>query len=355
MKALLILFLFPFTLWANTDESRSALAELAKKVTTTTLSNGMRVIIYPRGRAPVFSGIVSVRVGGVDETIGHTGISHMLEHMAFKGTHIVGTSDFNQEQKLLASLEEIVLNSKAGRDLNEQQQEEWNTIQNKLDTLWTRGEVDREYKKRGAVGLNATTSKDLTNYFVSLPRSAFEFWAWMESERFLAPVMRQFYKERDVIMEERRMRFEDSPDGKLYEHMLQVAYIAHPYRNPLIGYEFDLHSLTATETYQFQRRYYVPDNIVVAVVGAVNPETDLPILEKYFGRLAARPLPKRPSAVEPEQSGERVIKIEAEASPQLLIAYRKQNYPHPDDAPNICLPIAVQKFCCCEITSKGHI
>jgi predicted Zn-dependent peptidase len=134
-------------------------------------------------------------------------------------------------------------------------------------------------------------------------------------------------------MEERRMRSDDDPEGKLYEMLLGIAYLRHPYRNPVIGYEYDVKRLTAAKTDEFRRKYYVPSNMVVSVVGDVDESTDRAILEKYFGRLPVGDSPPPPQMREDEQSGEREIVLERDVSPQLYLAYHKPNYPHPDDAP----------------------
>ncbi|MBN8549285.1 MAG: insulinase family protein, partial [Deltaproteobacteria bacterium] len=331
-----ILFVSPNVLHAQASsgqESRSTLAALASKVKFYTLPNGLRVILYRRGDAPVFGAAVGVRVGGTDEQVGRTGISHMFEHMAFKGTDTVGTKDYAREQKLLAELETLVAQRGPDGKLASTQQARWDEIMKELNTLWNRSQFVSELEKRGASDLNATTDKEMTRYFMNLPRSAFEFWCWMESERLLHPVMREFYQELEVVKEEKRMRYDDDPSGKLYETLLGVAYLSHPYRNPVIGYDADLRNLTATAVDQFRRTYYVPGNMAIAVVGDVNPESDIKIIEKYFGRLPSAPLPPRPDVVEGPQEGERSFTLQANASPQIFIAYHKPQYPHADDAP----------------------
>lgn len=325
--------LFAVQSHALDSQTNSALSVLKEGIRKYTLSNGVRVLLYDRGIAPVFSGVVAVRVGGVDEPEGKTGISHMLEHMAFKGTSVFGTKDFDKERELLDQLEEVIRNSDKGQNFSPEQKERWSQLQSQLQELWTGDDFIREYRVRGAAGMNATTDKELTNYFVSFPKSAFEFWCMMESSRLVDPVLRQFYKERDVVMEERRMRYDNSPDGKLYELLLNTAYSQHPYRNPVIGYPEDIRSLTAKETAEFQKQYYVPENIVVSVVGDINPETDLPLLEKYFGRLKVAASPERTKIVEPMQQGEKRVSYKTNSSRKVFIGYKKPNYPHQDDAP----------------------
>lgn len=315
----------------HADDSASALASMASKVHYETLPNGIRVILYNRGIAPVFSGAVVVRVGGSDEAMGETGIAHLFEHMAFKGSQRVGTKDFGRERKLLARLEEIASASQAAQKLSDEQKREWDDIHSQLKELWISDDFTRRYEQQGAVGQNATTDKEFTKYFVDLPRSAFEFWCQMEAERLVQPVMRQFYQERDVVLEERRMRFDDDPGGKLYELLLGVAYQRHPYRAPVIGYERDIKSLTATKLEAFRKKYYTARNIVISVVGRVNPEDDMKVISKYFGEVPTGSDIVRDIIAEGEPEGERRVTLKMAASPQVIIAYAKPNYPHPDD------------------------
>jgi predicted Zn-dependent peptidase len=155
----------------------------------------------------------------------------------------------------------------------------------------------------------------------------------MEADRLIDPVMRQFYQERDVVLEERRMRYEDDPGGKLYEQLLSVAYQRHPYRMPVIGYERDIRAITASQLETFRRRYYVPSNIVIGLVGRVEPERDIRLLERYFGEIPSGPGVERDIVDEGPQEGQRRADISMKASPEVIVAYRKPNYPHPDDPP----------------------
>lgn len=297
---------------------------------TATLSNGLKVLFFKREGAPVFAGAVTVQVGGVDEPVGLTGISHMFEHMAFKGNDSIGTKDYARELPLLEAEERIMQQSK-GRKLSENEQRELASIREQLRGLWDDEAYQRELSRRGAVGLNAQTSADQTSYYVKLPRGAFEYWCWAESERLVNPVLRQFYTERDVVLEERRMRFDDDPGGAIYEKLLQVAFTKHNYRHPVIGYASDLSKLTATDLESYRQRYYVPDNIAISLVGDVDAKRDLPVLEHYFGRLAVSSTLKEQPEREPAQQEERRFIVKKEASPQVLIAYHKPNYPDKRD------------------------
>ena len=314
------------------EKSEQALERLRDNVKKYTLPNGLRIIFYRRGIAPVYSSIISVGVGGVDETPGETGVSHMFEHMAFKGTEIIGSKDFETEKKLLAELESIVQAGRAIESFSPEEKKRWAEIHQKLATLWNNEEFSREFERRGAVGLNASTDKEMTRYFESMPKNVFEFWCSLESERIKHPILRQFYQERDVVLEERRMRFDDDPMGRLYEKLLQKAYDKHPYRAPVIGYEKDIRALTATKLDAFRKKFYVPSNIVISIVGDVNPEEDIKLIEKYFGDIPSADRPEKIKVIEPPQKQEKELSIKAHAASAFMVAYHKPHFPNPDDA-----------------------
>ena len=315
---------------AQNSVPRAEIDRFGSKVERRTLSNGLRVVFYRRGMAAVFSSTIAVKVGGVDEHVGATGISHMLEHMAFKGTHTIGTGDYARESELLSQVEDLAPRS---AHFTPQESAEWQRLHEELKKIWKSEEFSSAYEEHGAVGINATTDQELTSYYISLPRSEFEYWAQTESDRILNPVMRQFYQERDVVMEERRMRSDDDPQGKLAEVLSGIAFLRHPYRNPVIGYPEDIQNLTATAVAKLHSDYYVPRNIVIALVGDVDPSVDLPILERYFGGIPDREPPARPTIVEPKQEGERRVQLTSPATTFVALAYHKPAYPDPDDAP----------------------
>jgi len=295
------------------------------------LDNGLRVLFYTRDVAPVFSGVVSVRVGGVNEVLGKTGASHLFEHLAFKGTPEIGTSNYERERELLKELEKLYGKSDFGEALSSEELAMKTSLLDELNRLWRVEEFTNLYRKWGAHGMNATTGKELTNYFTSFPVTSFEFWCWMESERLMRPVARQFFKERDVVIEERRGRYENSPSGKLYEHLLSQAFQRHPYRNPVIGYEGDIRRIQPQDVLDLHKKYYVASNIVVSIVGALSSDQALPIIEKYFGRVLRGPRPEGPTEIEPKQNGEKRFTVIHDAEPSLFIGYKKPVYPDPQD------------------------
>jgi predicted Zn-dependent peptidase len=182
------------------------------------------------------------------------------------------------------------------------------------------------------VGLNANTSEDSTNYFYSMPANRLELWAYLESERFRHPVLREFYKERDVVHEERRLRIDSSPIGRMIEQFFAAAYVAHPYQRSGVGWPSELDHLTATEAERFFHEFYVPSNTVVALVGDVQPGPALAIVEKYFGRIPAAPRPEPMTTIEPEQFAERSVILQDKSQPIYIEGYHRPSYRDPDDA-----------------------
>jgi predicted Zn-dependent peptidase len=182
------------------------------------------------------------------------------------------------------------------------------------------------------VGLNASTDRDETTYYYSFPQNRLELWAYLESQRFLEPVMRQFYKERDVVYEERRMSVDSSPQGRLLEQFLRAAFIAHPYGRPVIGWPSDLRAFSATDAANFFNKYYVPANVVVTVVGDVKAAEAMPVIEKYFGRIPGRPAPEPLRTREPPQQAVRTVLIHDRSQPIYVEGYHRPDFRDPDDA-----------------------
>jgi predicted Zn-dependent peptidase len=187
------------------------------------------------------------------------------------------------------------------------------------------------YQRNGGVGLNATTGKDLTRYFLSLPANRLPLWAVVESNRMNDVVLREFYKEKHVVMEERRMRTDNSPNGRLYEAFTSAAYMAHPYGLPVIGWPSDLETLSRGETQAFFQTYYGPANAIIAVVGDVNPHEVIALIENTFGKIPPRPPSPPVLTQEPPAAGERRVEVEYEAEPAVLIGFHKPPAGHPDD------------------------
>lgn len=309
------------------------------RTTEHVLDNGWTFIIVERPVAPVFSFATVVDVGAAQEVPGITGLAHMFEHMAFKGTPNIGTTDYEAEAK---ALEEVEAAYQAYELARRQPRADAAEVEKLLAAFQEKQEAAFQYvvpnefgeliDKNGGTGLNASTNSDSTNYFYSLPANRFELFAFLESERFLHPVFREFYKERDVVQEERRMRTDSQPIGRMIEQALSVAFLAHPYKQPVVGYMSDLQSFTATDAKEFYETHYVPANMVTTLVGHVDAEAVIPILEKYFGRIPAGPKPEPLRTVEPPQIGEKTVVLVDPSQPVYTEMYHRPSALHPDHA-----------------------
>lgn len=317
--------------------SVTAMPGLAERVIEHTLANGLTVLLVERHQAPIVSINVTFGVGGINEVTGATGVAHLYEHMAFKGTRTIGTKDYESERPLLDEIDrlnaELAARRAAEADSKESQRLEkvLKDTQERADQLVVGNEMSLLYQRHGAVGLNASTGKDVTRYVVSLPANRLPLWAAIESDRMAHPVLREFYKERAVVMEERRLRTEDSPNGLLYEAFAAAAFQAHPYKFPTIGWGSDIQALTRAETERFFRTYYGPARATIAIAGDINPPEVLALIERTFGRIPPAPAPPPVVTTEPEQRGERRVEVEFDAEPILLIGYHKPAIGHPDD------------------------
>jgi predicted Zn-dependent peptidase len=293
-----------------------------------------------RHEAPVVSFQTYVDVGSVDDPKNRTGLAHMFEHMAFKGTPVVGTLDYDKERPALDRVDQAVDALEAERRkghladskrLQALRAEVEKAVQEAAQ-LANSEEFSRLVEENGGTGLNAGTASDATFYVMSLPSNRLELWFYLESERFLHPVFRDFYKERDVVREERRMRTESSPVGKLIEVFLAAAYSAHPYGWPGVGWASDIEGLTVDDARRFFETYYVPANMTIAVVGDVDPKRVKGLAEAYFARLPKRPLPPVVETEEPPQEGQRRLEVISEAQPVTVVGYKKPSKYHPDRA-----------------------
>ncbi len=316
------------------------IASFEKRITVKKLANGMTVIIMERPEAPVFSFYTHVDAGSAQEVQGITGLAHMFEHMAFKGTDKIGTTNYPAEKAALAKVEQTYAayqmenEKEVGRDPKkvEQLAAAWKAAIEDANQYVIPNQFGEIVESQGGVGLNANTDLDETLYYYSFPENRLELWAYLESERFLHPVMREFYKERDVVMEERRMRTDSSPQGRLLEQFLAAAFVAHPYGRPVVGWPSDLVAFSATDAQKFFNKYYVPANVTIAVVGDVKAATALPIIEKYFGRIPAGPEPEPLRTKEPPQRSVREVILHDKSQPLYIEGYHRPNYRDPDDA-----------------------
>jgi predicted Zn-dependent peptidase len=315
-------------------------ASFEKRITIKKLPNGLTILICERPEAPVFSFYTMVDAGSVQDPMGATGLAHMFEHMAFKGTDTIGTTDYAAEKPALEKVETAYAAYIAERDKTVGRDEAtlkdlekaWKDALAEADKYVKSNEFSKIIEQNGGEDVNASTSYDATDYEYSLPSNRLELWAYLESERFLHPVMREFYKERNVVIEERRMRTDSNPTGRLIEQFTAAAFAAHPYHRPTVGWMSDLNSFSATDAQKFYDKYYVPSNMVVAVAGDVKAAQAMPILEKYFGRLPAHPRPDEITTTEPPQNSERKVVLREKAQPLYLEGYHRPDYMTKDDA-----------------------
>jgi predicted Zn-dependent peptidase len=314
------------------------LDRVIKKLTEFRLDNGLKFIVLERHQAPVVSFLTYADVGGVDEPDGKTGVAHFLEHLAFKGTTRIGTENYTVEKPLLERLEQLdtqIKTAKADGKKDEvaKLEAEFKQVESEASKLVKQNEMGRIVEQAGGVGLNASTSTEATRYFYSFPANKLELWMSLESERFLDPVIRrEFYKEKDVILEERRMRVENSPIGMMLEKFIDTAYKVHPYRRPVIGYDKDIRNLTPADVQKFYDAYYTPSNIAIAIVGDVNPTEVKKLAQTYFGRYQAKTKPVEKIPVEPQQKQTREVTLELPSQPLYLEGYHRPPITHPDNA-----------------------
>jgi predicted Zn-dependent peptidase len=289
------------------------------------LANGMRWLVLPRTGAPTVSFIVKFRVGAVNETRGQTGMAHLLEHLLFKGTETLGTRDATAERALFVrmdALQDSILALEAGGD---------NTavpvLRERIDSLETEAgahvlpnEFERVLSTNGGRSLNATTDWESTTYYVELPANRAQLWFLLESDRMANPVFREFYAERDIVAEERRLRVETNPGGLLFEAHMATAFTTHPYGQPVVGYMADIQRLRRPDV----EAYFV------TVVGDIDPDQILAWADEYFGDLPASETPGPVLSREPAQRGERRVEVVFDAEPQVRIGWPVVETSHPD-------------------------
>lgn len=349
---LLVSFLVAILLWwgflpgialakTQTPSAQSSiqpyLNRVIKQLTEFRLDNGLKFIVLERHQAPVVSFLTYADVGGVDEPDGKTGVAHFLEHLAFKGTTKIGTSNYQVEKPLLERLDQLAQQITAAKAANKKDEvapleAQFKQIEAQAAKLAKQNELGRIVEQAGGVGLNATTSTEATRYFYSFPSNKLELWMSLESERFLDPVFREFYKEKDVILEERRLRVENSPIGLMIEKFIGTAFQAHPYKRPVIGYDQDIRNLTREDVQKFFETYYAPSNLTIAVVGDVNPTEVKRLAQIYFGRFKAKEKAVPQIPAEPKQTQTREVTVEFPSQPWYLEGYHRPAITHPDQA-----------------------
>ena len=321
--------------FAQDNAIQPYLDRVAAEVTEFTLDNGMKFIVLEQHEAPVASVMLYANVGASYEEDGQTGVAHYLEHLAFKGTTRIGTTNYTAEKAVLDQLDAVfdrlIQAEETGSEAEiAELQAQFVALQEEAAAYVEQNKFGQIIEQAGGTGLNATTSADATRYFYNLPSNKLELWFSLESERFLDPVFREFYKEKDVILEERRMRVDNSPIGQMIERFIEVAFTENPYRRPVIGYMEDLRKATRANVQAFFDAYYGPSNLIAAVVGDVDPNRVQQLAEAYFGRYEAKADPAELVVNEPEQTAERDFTLELVSQPWYLEGYHRPGINDPD-------------------------
>jgi len=322
-------------------------------VTEVVLGNGMKWLLFERHESPTVAAGWTARVGSVNERPGITGISHFFEHMMFKGTRTIGTKDLDADLKLIEDQEKVREEMRAEMvkmremlrrgEIDDVQKPESRTdryrelekqfdalVQKQRETI-IKDHLDQIYTRNGGENLNAFTSEDQTAYFIRVPSNRLELWAWLESDRLLNPVFREFYSERDVVFEERRLRTESTPLGKYDEAFNALFWEAHPYLWPVVGWASDIPMYTLAQAKDYFATYYAPNNITGALVGDFKIAEVTPLLERYFGRIPRGKLEPPPVVtLEPQSLGEQRYGAQAETSPTVRIWWKAVPFVHKD-------------------------
>ncbi|MBU2573086.1 MAG: insulinase family protein [Elusimicrobia bacterium] len=341
----LLLLCAPLHAGAGTGDDMTKLKKLGAEVekdakfppvVSYTMKNGLRLLILEKKFVPTVSFTMIFRVGNVDGLPGKTGLAHLFEHMAFKGTKTINSAGFSKEKVLLEKVETaakamIAEESKASPEPAklEELRKALAGAEKAADALIVKDEYWKIYNELGEHGMNAMTSTDYTGYIVSLPSNRLEAWMIIESDRFKNAVLREFYRERSVVMEERRMG-ESDPNRLMWETLFINAFAAHPYHNPTIGWMDDLKRLTRTDADQFFKTFYAPNNATLAVVGDIKPEEVIKLAEKYFASWKKRPLPERNYTKEQPQKSEKRINVFFKAKPSLRMGFHNTGWGNPD-------------------------
>ncbi|NQT35670.1 insulinase family protein [bacterium] len=398
-----ILMIFLISISTAELASAGKAGTLDERVREKILDNGLRIVVVERHTAPVFFTLISFRVGASHESPDHSGLSHFLEHMLFKGSKNVGTKDYASEVPIMDELEEIAgtirdiqitlkpwrfklfdeyaakvkseLTAEIRQEIGSDEAAGWRAVLEQLpsdftdlpeewsrsqwllkdreNNYWTlyrdllehralladlivqqrefinQNELSQIYEMRGGRRQNAFTSYDQTTYMVGLPSNCLELFLYLEADRFTNPVFREFYSEKKVVMEEKRM-YMDEPGGLLWETFMSTAFRAHPYGRPIIGWLSDIELTLRTDMEEHFKRFYAPNNCQLTIVGDVNAKEVFKLAEKYFGDWKPSKVADEMTVVEPEQNGERRIQVEFDAEPRLGIGFHVPVAPHPD-------------------------
>jgi predicted Zn-dependent peptidase len=317
------------------------------------LSNGMKALFLPRHDEATIAGGWVAHVGSSNERPGITGIAHLFEHMMFKGTTTIGTKNLQKDLEIINEQERIRdlmraeeakvreawrLGEVSDPATPENMTPRWRELSKQFNEqialqrqIIVKNEFDKIYTTAGASGMNAFTTEDMTGYFLNVPANKLELWMWMESDRIFHPVFREFYAERDVVYEERRMRAESTPLGKFAEAFASMFWTSCAYHWPVLGWPSDVSSISKAQADEFYSIYYAPQNLTLILVGDFDPGNAATLAEKYFGRIpAGKQPPPDVITTEVKQPAEKRMNAEAETNPQVDIWWHGVPFQHRD-------------------------
>lgn len=323
--------------------------------TVVTLNNGLTVIMLVRHEQPTVAGGVFYNVGGADDPRGKSGIAHMFEHMLFKGSKIIGTSDYEAERpliaeqdrlrdKMIAEMQKMRIRKRRGQIDDVLDPAQWTSAYTEMKKRYDElveeqrayiknNELFNLYTTNGGARLNAGTMEDATFYFVVLPANKLELLFWIESDRMANGIMREFYVERDNVREERRLRTESTPTGMLDERFNSMFWQSHPYGVPVIGWPSEVESITRDDVRDFYKVYYAPNNACLVLVGDFNTESAMTLAKRYFRRIPrGEKVPPPVITEEPPPIAERRFYGEAETNPRVMIRFHTAAIGHADEA-----------------------
>lgn len=334
----------------SADIFREVSQDLSNRTKRIVFDNGLRLILVQRNESPTLAIYTKFLVGAVDETPEIAGTAHLLEHMLFKGTPSVGTRDFAKEKKYQDQIEEwgpkldrfrlekrdLVSKGIPVPDDLEEKIERYSkrlkNLQEWQDKYIIKNEDSYIFEQHGEVGFNAYTSQDVTNYQIQLPANRLEIWAKMESDRLKNPVLREYYTERDVVIEERRMRTENSGPSLLRERFFATAFESHPYMRPVIGFPSVIPFLDIGETKDFFKKHYHPGNMVITIVGQQNFSETEQIVRKYFSDIPKGPEKPKIKTLEIQSRGRKTVEVEYPSGESMMMGWLKPTMPHPDNS-----------------------
>jgi predicted Zn-dependent peptidase len=317
------------------------------------LANGFRLLLVERHDEPTVAGGWVAHVGSSNEKPGMTGIAHLFEHMMFKGTQTIGTKDYAKDLQIINEQERIrdemrqedrkmraayrrgeiddLLKPENKTARYKELETQFNALVAQQREILVKNEVDRIYSGQGGSGMNAYTSEDMTAYYINVPANKLELWMWMESERLFHPVFREFYAERDVVFEERRLRTDSTPLGRFEEQLNAMFWESASYSWPVIGWPSDIPAITKAQADEFYATYYSPQNITLMLVGDFKMEQAEALARRYFERIPRGPrTPPDVVTLEVKQLAEKRMVAEAETNPQVDVLWHTVPFGHKD-------------------------